>query len=92
MSRYFVGITGASGHAYAEGLIRALVAAGHEVDCSITPAGCKVLRHELSVEAGEHGERLGEALGDWLGAEVAGACARLRLDGGRSAAVLGAHP
>jgi len=71
MSRYFVGITGASGHAYAEGLIRALVAAGHEVDCSITPAGCKVLRHELAVEAGEHGERLGQALGEWLGAEVA---------------------
>jgi 4-hydroxy-3-polyprenylbenzoate decarboxylase len=71
MSRYFVGITGASGHAYAQGLIRALVAAGHEVDCSITPAGCKVLRHELGVEAGEHGERLGQALGDWLGAEVA---------------------
>ena len=70
MKRYFVGITGASGHPYAEALIRALVAAGAEVDVSITDAGCKVLRHELGVEAGERGERLAEALPEWLGADV----------------------
>ena len=67
MSRWFVGITGASGHAYAIAWIRALLAAGEDVDASITEAGCKVLRHELALEAGEHGERLGEALQRALG-------------------------
>jgi 4-hydroxy-3-polyprenylbenzoate decarboxylase len=71
MSRYFVGLTGASGHAYAQAVIRALVGAGQDVDVSITEAGCKVLRHELGVEAGEHGEKLGPALASWLGADVA---------------------
>ena len=71
--RYFVGITGASGSLYAETLIRALVRSGHEVDVSVTAAGCKVLRHELGVEAGRDGERLGAALPAWLGADVAGA-------------------
>ena len=39
MGRFFVGITGASGHAYAEALVRGLVAGGHGVDLSITRAG-----------------------------------------------------
>jgi len=71
VKRYFVGITGASGHPYAEALIRALVAAGAGVDLSVTEAGCKVLRHELGVEAGERGELLAQALPGWLGPEVA---------------------
>lgn len=71
MQRVFVGITGGSGHAYAERLVRALVAAGREVAISITPAGCKVLRHELGVEAGEQGEGLAAALPGWLGTECA---------------------
>ena len=71
--RYFVGMTGASGHAYAERLIRALVARGHGVDLSITNAGCKVLRHELGVDAGVHGEELRGALPAWLGPVVASA-------------------
>jgi len=71
MGRFFVGITGASGHAYAEALVRGLVAGGHGVDLSITRAGALVIRHELGVDAGEHGERLGDALGSWLGADVA---------------------
>lgn len=71
MARYFLGLTGASGHVYAERLCRALVEAGHEVDLSVTPAGCKVLRHERGVEAGLAGERLAESLPGWLGAEVA---------------------
>lgn len=65
--RYFVGLTGGSGHAYAERLIIELLRAGCEVDLSITEAGCKVLRHELGVEAGLRGERLLEALPGWLG-------------------------
>lgn len=72
MGRFFVGITGASGHAYAEALLRGLVAGGHGVDLCITRAGALVLRHELGVDAGEGGERLGDALEGWLGAEVAG--------------------
>lgn len=71
MSRFFVGITGASGHVYARGLVTELVRAGHQVDLSITPAGCRVLRHELGVEAGERGERLASSLPGWLGPETA---------------------
>jgi 4-hydroxy-3-polyprenylbenzoate decarboxylase len=71
MSRYFVGITGASGHAYAAALLRALAAAGHDVDVAVTESGCKVLRHELGVDAGARGEHLAAALPDWLGPEVA---------------------
>ena len=71
MNRFFVGITGASGHAYAEGVIRALVGAGHGVDLSITTAGIQVLGHELGVHAGEAGELLRSALPGWLGPDVA---------------------
>ncbi len=73
MSRFFVGITGASGHVYAQGVVAELVRAGHEVDLSITSAGCRVLRHELGVEAGERGERLASSLPGWLGEEIAAA-------------------
>ncbi|MEM9800858.1 MAG: UbiX family flavin prenyltransferase [Planctomycetota bacterium] len=64
--RFFVGITGGSGHAYAERLVLELLAAGVHVDLSITEAGCKVLRHERGVEAGVRGELLADALADWL--------------------------
>jgi 4-hydroxy-3-polyprenylbenzoate decarboxylase len=73
MSRFFVGITGASGHVYAQGVLTELVRAGHEVDLSITAAGCRVLRHELGIEAGERGERLAASLPGWLGQETAAA-------------------
>ncbi|MAF66601.1 MAG: aromatic acid decarboxylase [Planctomycetes bacterium] len=71
MSRFFIGITGASGHAYTEVVVRALVAAGHEVDLALTVAGSKVLRHELGVDAGAGGEHLARELEPWLGEEVA---------------------
>jgi len=71
MTRFFLGITGASGHAYAEALLRALVAGGHEVDLSVTEAGAKVLRHELGVDPGARGEKLAGALPAWIGAEAA---------------------
>lgn len=64
--RFFVGITGGSGHAYVERLIVELLHAGCEVDLSITDAGCKVLRHERGIEAGLKGERLGDSLRGWL--------------------------
>jgi len=67
VTRYFVGITGASGHAYAEALLRALVACGHDVDVAITEAAAKVMRHELGLDPGDHGEKLGAQLGTWLG-------------------------
>jgi 4-hydroxy-3-polyprenylbenzoate decarboxylase len=67
MTRFFLGITGASGHAYAEALLRALVDGGHEVDVSVTEAGARVLRHELCVDAGARGERLQAALASWIG-------------------------
>lgn len=71
MTRYFVGLTGASGHAYADALVRALVAAGHEVDLCLTSAGAKVLRHELGIDAGPGGRELARALPAWFGPEVA---------------------
>src|SRR5262245_46480191 len=71
MGRYFVGITGASGHTYAARLIQALAGAGHDLDLAITRAGAQVLRHELGVEAGEQGEALARALPGWLGASTA---------------------
>ncbi len=71
MSRFFVGITGASGHRYSETLIQSLVRSGHDVDLSITHAGAKVLLHELGVRAGENGALAADALVAWLGAAVA---------------------
>jgi 4-hydroxy-3-polyprenylbenzoate decarboxylase len=71
MTRYFLGITGASGHAYADALLRALVAAGHEVDVSVTEAGAKVMRHELSIDPGDRGELLSRELVRWIGEEAA---------------------
>lgn len=69
--RFFVGITGASGHIYAERLVQELVRAGCDVDLCPTEAGCKVLRHERGIEPGVRGERLAEGLAGWLGADVA---------------------
>ena len=80
MARYFVGLTGASGHRYARALVRALVRAGHEVDVSVTGAGAKVLRHELGVEAGAAGELLSEHLADFVGAEAAQRVRAFRSD------------
>jgi len=71
MSRFFVGITGASGHVYAQGVVTELVRAGHDVDLSITTAGCRVLRHELGIEAGGRGEQLEQSLPGWLGEKTA---------------------
>ena len=63
MQRYFVGITGASGHPYALALVRALLAADFGVDLCVTASGAKVLRHELGLEAGRLFEELGARLG-----------------------------
>ncbi len=71
MTRWFVGITGASGHAYAEALLRALTAAGEDVDVAITGAGAKVMRHELGLDPGARGEKLAALLPAWLGAQAA---------------------
>lgn len=69
MSRYFVGLTGASGQIYGERLVRALVTAGHQVDLALSPAAAKVLPHELGV--GVDGAGLPVNPSDWLGEEVA---------------------
>lgn len=70
MSRFFVGITGASGHAYTARLVRALLEAGHDVDLSITGAGVKVLRHELGLDAGADGVDLRAAVAGWVPSAV----------------------
>ena len=69
--RFFVGLTGASGHVYARRLIQALVELGHGVDLSVTGAGAKVLRHEEGVAVGRGGAGLGDHLASWLGEDTA---------------------
>ncbi len=71
MGRFFIGITGASGHAYSTALVRELVRAGHDVDLSITDAGAKVMAHELGVDPGPGGRDLEACLDEWLGQETA---------------------
>lgn len=71
MSRFFLGLTGASGQLYGERLLRKLVANGHEVDLSLSPAAAKVLPHELGVEVGADGLLQDDTLARWLGADVA---------------------
>ena len=44
--RVIVGITGASGAVYGVALLRALSSLGHEVHCTISEYGWKVLEHE----------------------------------------------
>jgi len=50
MRRIVVGISGASGAVYAQGVIRALIAAGVEVHLVITTWGRRLLRDELGME------------------------------------------
>jgi 4-hydroxy-3-polyprenylbenzoate decarboxylase len=71
VTRWFLGITGASGHAYAEALLKALVQGGHDVDVAVTEAGAKVMRHELGVDPGARGEKLAAALPAWIGKDLA---------------------
>lgn len=71
--RVFVGITGASGHAYARGLIRTLSELGVHVDLAVTRAGSLVLAHEEGVTTDGEGRLTQAELCRWLGvdAEVA---------------------
>ena len=91
MSHYFVGITGASGHVYAERLIQALVGAGHGVDVALTESGSKVLRHERGIDAGPRGERLDGELSRWLGEETASGVSAYPSDAIESRAASGTH-
>jgi 4-hydroxy-3-polyprenylbenzoate decarboxylase len=47
VKRIFLGVTGASGAAYAAGALRALTAAGCEVGVCVSRAGAHVISHEL---------------------------------------------
>ncbi|MCC8194989.1 MAG: UbiX family flavin prenyltransferase [Deltaproteobacteria bacterium] len=47
--RIIVGITGASGAVYGVALLRALASLGHEVHCTVSAYGWKVLEHECSL-------------------------------------------
>jgi 4-hydroxy-3-polyprenylbenzoate decarboxylase len=78
MSRYFVGLTGASGQIYGERLVRALTAAGHDVDLALSPAAAKVLPHERGVSLAPGDHDLAPHLIRWLGEECA---ARVRSFG-----------
>lgn len=71
MSRYFVGMTGASGQIYGERLLQALVACGHEVHLALSPAAGKVLPHERGVAVGPNGSLTRAELERWLGAGTA---------------------
>lgn len=65
--RVFVGITGASGHAYARGLVAALIDAGVGVDLAVTGAGALVLDHEEGVTTDAEGRIDAAELSRWLG-------------------------
>jgi 4-hydroxy-3-polyprenylbenzoate decarboxylase len=80
VKRFFVGITGASGHAYARALVRALVGAGAAVDVALTAAGVKVMRHELGDDPGAGGERLQAVLAGWVGPERASQARAFGID------------
>ncbi len=71
MTRFFLGITGASGHVYARALLRALLAAGHRVDLALTSAGAQVLDHELGITADDDGRLSAQALEELAGAPAA---------------------
>lgn len=73
--RVFVGITGASGHAYARGLLRGLLAAGLEVDLAVTTAGSLVLDHEEGVTTDPDGRVGQDELARWLDVTPAAAAA-----------------
>lgn len=47
MAKIFLGVTGASGAAYAGHALRALVAAGYEVGLCVSNAACQVIGHEI---------------------------------------------
>ena len=69
--RIFVGISGASGAPYAVRLVQSLVAAGCELQLSISESGVLVLRHELELSA----ESRDEVTAAFL--ELAGAAAEV---------------
>jgi 4-hydroxy-3-polyprenylbenzoate decarboxylase len=73
-------MTGASGQLYGERLVRALVAAGHEVDLALSPAATKVFPHELGYTVGKNGEKLAARLPEWLGEETAASVRAFRCD------------
>jgi 4-hydroxy-3-polyprenylbenzoate decarboxylase len=69
--RVFLGVTGASGAPYAEGILRALVAAGCEVGLCASAAGVEVLATELYRDASlGRDEVLGRFVGDAAGGQV----------------------
>jgi 4-hydroxy-3-polyprenylbenzoate decarboxylase len=69
--RVFLGVTGASGAPYAEGILHALVAAGCEVGLCASAAGVEVLATELYRDASlGRDEVLGRFVGDAAGGQV----------------------
>ena len=58
MERYIVGITGASGSAYALALIDALLARGARVHAVLTGMGEQVLRYEMTGTSGPDHDRV----------------------------------
>lgn len=51
MQRAFVGVTGASGSAYADAFVRALLAGGWHVRVAVTACGSQVMAQELGMDA-----------------------------------------
>ncbi len=52
MSRYIVGVTGASGSAYAIRLLQELLRGGHEVHLVVSQTGQKVMEYETGITIG----------------------------------------
>jgi len=81
VERVFVGITGASGHAYALHLVRCLAEAGLGVDVAVTDAGAKVLRHETGLAWAEGSPEIGADVAHHLEGIAPGLSANLRAFG-----------
>ncbi len=70
MSRFIIGITGASGAPYARKTLQALCAGDHEVDLVISDSGRKVLAVEENADLNGDLDHDLKALSDWLGVDV----------------------
>ena len=71
MSRYIVGISGASGAPYVRRVLQVLANSDHQLDLVVTQSGAKVLEVEEGVKlSGDVGADFGE-LSRWLGSDMA---------------------
>lgn len=89
MSRYVIGISGASGAPYAQRTIQAILAnPDNRIDLIITASGAKVLQVEQNIHLTGDSSKVGKdmlAISEWLGPDRA-TSQRIKLHDGRNVA------